>query len=290
MNNPFVPSSKDSAQPAVENASPKPSQATAPWWVAASLAALVVGLIFTTVQQYQANANILEQIEQTQSMLKQVEERAGTLEADFQAITASTQQTAEQLNQTNKQLSQTAAQGRRLRKTQEESATQLATRLSEHQSQIESISGEVTEVRGAVEETQVSLENTRSELSRAMGDLGVQSGLIARNHEELEELKRRGDRDYIEFDVRKAKQFERVGEMAVRLNKTDTKRNRYTLTVLFNDKNIEKKDKTIYEPVQFYTGQKGQLLELVVFTLDKDRIAGYISLPKNYVAANRATP
>jgi len=145
-------------------------------------------------------------------------------------------------------------------------------------------------VREEVATTQDSLEDTRSTLSRAMGDLGVQSGLIARNHEELEELKRRGERDYFEFDLAKSKEFTRVGNVSVRLNKTDTKRNKFTLTLLSSDRVIEKKDKTLLEPVQFYTEGKGQLLELVVFAVNRNRVAGYLSVPKAELARHQATP
>src|SRR3989304_5941776 len=117
-------------------------------------------------------------------------------------------------------------------------------------------------------------------------DRGVQSGLIAKNRDELDELKRRGERDYFDFDVKKTKQFSRAGPVSVLLNKTDPKRQKYTVTLLANDKRIEKKDKTLLEPVQFYLQGTRHLVEIVVFPVEKDRVVGYISVPKE-VALNR---
>jgi hypothetical protein len=124
------------------------------------------------------------------------------------------------------------------------------------------------------------------QLQRTIGDLGVQSGLIAKNRDELGELKRRGERDYFDFDVKKSKQFSRAGPVSVLLNKTDPKRQKYTVTLLANDKRIEKKDKTLLEPVQFYLQGTRHLVEMVVFQVEKDRVVGYVSVPKE-VALNR---
>jgi len=128
-------------------------------------------------------------------------------------------------------------------------------------------------------------QNVQAKLERTIGDLGVQSGLIAKNSSEVDELKRRGERNYYEFDVKRSKQYVRVGTISVRLNKTDAKRQKYTVTLLANDKAIEKKDKTLLEPVQFYLQGTRHLLELVVYDVQKDRIVGYLSTPKELAQA-----
>ncbi len=117
-------------------------------------------------------------------------------------------------------------------------------------------------------------------LKKAMGDMGVMSGLIATNADELNQLKALGDRNYFEFDVRKAKEPARVGDILVRLTKTDTKRNRFTVEVIADDKKVEKKDRTLNEPIQFYTLAARQPYELVVNNVQKDRIVGYLATPK----------
>lgn len=119
-----------------------------------------------------------------------------------------------------------------------------------------------------------------SALKKAMGDMGVMSGLIATNSEELNQLKALGDRNYFEFDVRRAKEPARVGDILVRLTKTDLKRNRFTIEVIADDKRVEKKDRTLNEPIQFYTLAARQPYELVVNNVQKDRIVGYLATPK----------
>jgi hypothetical protein len=115
-----------------------------------------------------------------------------------------------------------------------------------------------------------------------MGDLGVQSGLIATNRQELEELKLRGERIYVEFDLRKTSQPQKYSDasVALQLKKTDLKRQKYTINLISDDRTIEKKDKNTNEPVQFY--QQGYRIpsEIVVNQIYKDRIVGYISVPK----------
>lgn len=149
---------------------------------------------------------------------------------------------------------------------------------------IESVSGEVGTVRTEVASTKSELDKTISELKSVRGDLGVQSGLIATNAQELDALKRLGSRNYFEFKLGKSKQFQRVGDVGVILKKADTKRNRYTIELLADDKKTEKKDKSINEPVQFYTSKARQPYELVVNNVGKDLIVGYLSTPKEQIA------
>ncbi|MGH9779481.1 MAG: hypothetical protein ACRD5I_13820, partial [Candidatus Acidiferrales bacterium] len=172
------------------------------------------------------------------------------------------------------------ATAQRLRKEQQQAAEQFNAQLQQQQSQLAEVSGDVATVQSEVAQTQGTLSETRSRLEGVVGDLGVQSGLIARNHGELEELRRRGERDYFEFDLARSKEYNRVGAVSVRVNKVDVKRNRYTVTLLVNDKVIEKKEKTLLEPVQFYLPDSRHLLEIVVFNVQKNRIGGYLSAPK----------
>jgi hypothetical protein len=117
--------------------------------------------------------------------------------------------------------------------------------------------------------------------------MGVMSGLIAKNHDDLEELRRRGDRNYYEFTIQKQKTPQRVGPVQISLNKADQKKSKYTITVLADDKSIEKKDKTSGEPVQFYMKGSARLTpyEIVVFDVGKNQITGYLSTPKDTAAA-----
>ena len=121
-----------------------------------------------------------------------------------------------------------------------------------------------------------------------VGDLGVQSGLIARSQEELEQLKHSGDRNIFEIHLTKSKTLSHVGPIQLALTKTDPKKFKYTVTVVADDKTIEKKDKTADEPVQFYIKGVPRPYEIVVFDVTKDKINGYLSTPKDGGGTARA--
>lgn len=167
----------------------------------------------------------------------------------------------------HKQLSQELGQVK-------DSAEQASAKLTE-------INGEVGNVKTEVASTRSELDKTVSELRRATGDLGVLSGLIATNSKELEALKELGERDYYQFSLSKKQAQQRVGDIAVSLKKADPKRNRFTIELVADDKRVEKKDRNVNEPVQFYVLSKArQPYELVVNEVKKDQIVGYISVPK----------
>jgi len=145
---------------------------------------------------------------------------------------------------------------------------------------IGSVNSEVSGVKVEVTKTKDELATTKTALQRVVGDMGVQSDLIARNHDELVELRARGERDYFEFDLRKSDKAQRVGGLGLQLKKTDVKRQKYTVALIADDRNIEKKDKTVFEPVQFYQSGSRTATEIVVNQIYKDRITGYVSAPK----------
>ena len=142
------------------------------------------------------------------------------------------------------------------------------------------VSGEVGNVKSDVAATRSELEKTIATLKATQGDLGVQSGLIATNGKELAALKALGERNYTEFKLAKTKAPQKVGDIAVLLEKADPKNNRYTIRVIADDKTVQKKDKTINEPVQFLLSKATQPYELVVNDIKKDLISGYVSAPK----------
>ena len=138
----------------------------------------------------------------------------------------------------------------------------------------------VSSVDTRVSQTRSDLDKTVADLKSVQGDLGVQSGLIATNGKELAALRELGERNYVEFDVKKTGQPQRVGTISVVLRRADPKRNRFTLDVLADDKKVEKRDRSINEPVQFYVARARQPYELVVNQVQKDRVVGYLAMPK----------
>jgi len=125
------------------------------------------------------------------------------------------------------------------------------------------------------------LEQQQAATNKEIGAAGVMSGLIATNHGELEELKHRGDRNYFEFTLQKGAKPTLLSTIKLQAKKVDEKKSRYTLVVSADDRNIEKKDRNLDEPVQFYTGKDPVLYELVVNSIEKNRISGYLSTPKS---------
>ncbi len=193
--------------------------------------------------------------------------------------------TSNKLGLTQEELNRARTVAQSIRKQQEASSEILLAQIdkvkSESETQISKVAGEVSGAKSDIDATRKDLEATKSKLERTTGDLGVQSGLIARNKEELDELKRRGERNVFDFDIRKAKDMQRVGPVQMRLQKTDPKKYKYTLTVFADDKSIEKKDKNVNEPVQFYVRGSRTPYEIVVFELSKDRAVGYLTTPKD---------
>jgi hypothetical protein len=147
-------------------------------------------------------------------------------------------------------------------------------------SKLDQISGEVGGVKNDVASTRSQVEGHGSDLKRMNGDMGVMSGLIATNGKELAALRDLGERNYIEFDLKKKGQPQKVGGIQLAVVKTDPKRNRFTLNVLADDKRVEKRDRTINEPVQLYVSGSRQPLEIVVNDVKKDEVVGYLAVPK----------
>ncbi len=145
---------------------------------------------------------------------------------------------------------------------------------------IADVSTDVSGVKTQVSQTQAELQKTIADLKSTRGDLGIQSGLIATNANELAALKRLGERNYIEIKLGKTKQPQRYADITLLLKKTDPKKNQYTVDVMADDRRTEKKDKTINEPVQFYTSKAKQPYELVINQVQKNLIVGYLSTPK----------
>ena len=162
--------------------------------------------------------------------------------------------------------------------------TQKSTKFDET---ITGIKGEVGEVKTDVANTRGELEKTIAELKRVNGDMGVMSDRIATNGTELAALRRLGERDYFEFTLAKGVVAQRVGDIMLTLKKSDIKRNRFTVDVLADDRHVEKKDKGVNEPVQFYTAAARIPYEIVVNQVSKDKVTGYLAVPKVTLASLR---
>lgn len=237
----------------------------------------------------QLNQHDQEQIAQLQQGLAQAsaaaEKSVDTIAHQAQETAAETEARAKQdLRKASSTLSAALA---KQQQDAEQARQQLTGQLTDLQeanttaaAKIGEISDNVSGVKNDVASTQTELQKTGSDLKRVMGDMGVMSGLIATNSSQLNALKELGDRDYVEFDLKRTGGKQKVGDMQLMLAKADPKHNRFTLQVLADDKMLEKRDRTVNEPVQLYLAGSRQPEEIVVNEVKKDEVVGYVSIPK----------
>ena len=258
-----------------------------PRWIAVLFGVLFAGLALLAYLGHSVQSRLEQGQSKTEDQNKILAaqlEQANTRLAD---IKGQLDVTSQKVGMTQAEVADAKSRAESIRKMQMASDQKLTAQISTAQKESEEKIGVVaTDLTGAkkdIETTRGDLEATKSKLERTNGDMGVMSGLIARSHDDLEELKRRGDRNYYEFTVQKAKTPQRIGPVQMTLNKTDLKKSKYTVTVLVDDKSIEKKDKTSGEPVQFYVkGAARQApYEIVVFDVGKNQISGYLATPKD---------
>src|SRR5215469_2582859 len=270
------------------------TQAATPRWVGLAIACLGgvallgVGVGFSALNQTKSTeqtlqASMKQENDALMQRLSKEDEQNQQLQSDLKVVTNKLNLTQDELDKARKQSKATVvAYDKKLTVLQSNVDTQLATKGSTDD--VNKLGTDVTGVKN-------DLDATKGRLDRATGDMGVMSGLIARNHDDLEELKRRGDRNYYEFTIDKSKTPQHVGPVAISLNKTDAKKSKYTITVLADDKSIEKRDKTSGEPVQFYLKGSARTspYEIVVFDVNKNQITGYLSTPKSAGAPTAAS-
>jgi DNA anti-recombination protein RmuC len=248
--------------------------------VAAALLLAVGGLVWT----YVLSTHLTHQ----QAELAAANDRNMKLQADLRETNARLKVTTEELGQslglTQKQLE---AKSQDILRREEADSKRLETAQKAANQQIATVSSAVTDVKTDVGGVKTDVAKTQSDLATAVtqltsmqGDLSGHSTLIARNHDELELLKHKGDRNYYEFTLNKGEK-KPVSTVSLELKKSDPKKSRFTLNVYADDIKVEKKDRNINEPLQFYTGKDRNLYEIVVNSIgSKNQITGYISTPK----------
>jgi len=251
-----------------------------------ALAAMAFVQVSMKHEQERTNRAMADLGDKDQARMEAMEQRTATLEQDNAALHALGTDATSAIKDTQRRLSATAAATNKkiateIAQTRQDTGKQITDLSQEQEAKLGTINGEVTNVKGNLDQTKASLTGVSERLDRTVGDLGEQSGLIARNHDELQDLKRKGERDYAEFDLKKAKDFTRVSDVSLRLTKTDAGRQKYTVAVKVADKLLEKRDKTALEPVQLYLPGGHKLVEIVVWDVNKDHVTGYVSMPKS---------
>ena len=241
-----------------------------------------------TAQQFQA---LEEQIAQLEGSINRTSRVVDTSVSEVRGMVESTSKSIDEktrgveqrvLGKTNvlaKEIEQTRAQQAAAIQDVGGKISALNEVATTTRSAVGELSGKVEVVRDDLTQTTKELEQTIADLKSVRGDLGVQSGLIATNSGELDALKRLGQRTYYEFNIGRERNPTKVGRIQLRLRDTNDKRGRFNLDVLADDKTIEKKNKTLLEPIQFYVMGVKQPYEIVVNKLEKNRISGYLATP-----------
>jgi hypothetical protein len=268
-------------------------EATAPRWVGivvvalavVSLVALGAGWTASTrskeleqslasqTQQFKQNNDVISQ------RLAKSEDTNAQLQGELSVVT-------DKMKLTEGELSKARSQAKRIKEDdakelaemQNQTNAQLATKAS-----VDDVNKLGTDVNGV----KTDLDSTKNNLQMARGEFGT---LIARNHDEVEELRRLGERDYYEFTIDKKNSREKVGNLMVELHATNLKKSQYGVTIFVDDQRHDKKNLTANEPLYFFESGARAPLEFVVNQVGKDKITGYLSVPKaNATHAQAAT-
>ena len=268
-------------------------EATAPRWVGivvvalavVSLVALGAGWTASTrskqleqslaaqAQQFKQNDDVISQ------RLAKAEDTNAQLEGELSVVTDKMKLTEGELSKARSQAKKIKEDdAKELAEMQNQTNAQLATKAS-----VDDVNKIGTDVNGV----KTDLDATKNNLQMARGEFGT---LIARNHDEVEELRRLGERDYYEFTIDKKNSREKVGNLMVELHTTNLKKSQYGVTIFVDDQRHDKKSLTANEPLYFFESGARAPLEFVVNQVGKDKITGYLSVPKaNSTHAQAAT-
>jgi hypothetical protein len=260
---------------------------SAPGWVIAALAVLgvvaVVGLVMahnasndgqTAQQSYDTKLKSMQtdftsQIAQLQQHQAQVDTANAGLQSDLTVVTKKLRLTQSDLKKARDEAENIRTEDQqKIAEVDADAKTQLATKAS---------TDDVKSVDGKVDGVRTDLSGTQNDLKMARSELGT---LIAKNHEDVEQLRHLGERDYVEFSIDAKNKPQKVGSFVVELKGTNPTKKRFSVSLVVDDARIEKKNLPVNEPIFFHQGSDRRPLELVVNTVAKDKVTGYISVPK----------
>jgi len=259
------------------------------------MAALAVGEVYSINQISAVRDSVTaSQTKQRAEMEDQLTSKVAAVEnASAQALEAmktELDKTADRMGSTGKQLQHARNLVTKLQKDQEDQASELKQEIATKadQQQVGALSEDVTATKTDLEQTKKTVSDTKSDLGMARSEFGT---LIARNHDDLEQLRKLGERDYFEFTLPRNKQ-QTVAGVGLILKKANVKRHRFNVNLVADDMTIEKKDRTVNEPIFFAVKDSRKFYELVVNQVSADQIKGYISAPKGTIselASDRAS-
>jgi hypothetical protein len=257
------------------------SSTATPRWVGIALAALA-GVSLLGIGIGWSALNHASSVEQsTQASVKQANDALAQklakeddinqqLQSDLKVVTDKLNVTQADLVKARKQNKQSSvAVDKKIAGLETSVNTQLAAKANADD--VNKLNTDVTGVR-------TDLDATKNNLQMARSEMGT---LIARNHDEIDQLRRMGTRDYYEFTVNRKGGAQTVGSVRVELKSTNQKKSQFTINVLADDRTFEKKNRSVNEPIFFYTGGTRAALELVINKVTKSSASGYLSVPKS---------
>jgi cell division protein FtsB len=253
-----------------------------PRWIAVLFGIVIAALAVVVYAGYTTQSRLSQDLTKQQDQNKILSAQLDQANSRIADLKSQVEITTQRMGLTQSELAKAKSRAEDIRKEQQAADQELTSQLKASQEQIGAVATEVGSTKKDIEATKTDLEATKGRLERSMGDMNVMSGLIAHNKDDLDELRRRGDRNYYEFTLQKSKFAQRVGPVQVSLIRTDPKKSKYTINVIADDKTIEKKDRTSGEPVQFYVKGSSRMApyEIVVFDVGKNQITGYLATPK----------
>jgi DNA repair exonuclease SbcCD ATPase subunit len=252
---------------------------------------IIGGLIYLARGIQAGKQELKETQEQLASLRKDLAAAANKAEHSLELLREDFTVVRNKLGVTQSQLDQSREVAAKLKAEQESQVKQLNAKISqkadsqqlsqfqqEASSKLGAVTADVSQVRTDVDTTRKELEGTRRDLSDVKETL---SQAIAKNHDELQQLRMKGERNFYEFDIQKKKGPMLVGDLRIGILKTDQKKKKYDMRIVVDDNSLDKKDRTVNEPIQFLVGRTKLRYEIVVNDVQKDRIVGYLSTPKD---------
>jgi hypothetical protein len=260
-----------------------------PRWIYFVFVILLGGIGYLAWAGYTTRTQFNSDLAKSQEAANQLSARLDQANGRIAELRGQLEVTSRHMNLTEAEIARAHSLAQQIQIDQKASDSKLSSQIGQVQkdsdAKISAVSTDVAGTKTDLDTTKKDLEATKGKLTTAIGDVTNQGGLIAKNHEEVEELKRLGERNIYEFSLGKTKTPQKVGPIQLQLTKVDTKHYRYTVIMVVDDKQIEKRDKTLDELMQFRVNGARAPYELVVNDVSKDKISGYLSTPKEAASA-----
>lgn len=258
--------------------------APTPRWIPLVVVVLFIGVGALAYVGYSSRTQLQYALTQSNQHADVLSKELEQTNSRLASVRAQLDVTSQKLGLTQAELARARSLAQQIQQEQQDSDAKLVAQIGQVQQEsntkIGQVSTDLTGAKSDIAATKKDLDDTKKNLTTAIGDLNQQGVLIARNGEELDVLKHLNDRNIYDFKITKTKQPQHVGPVQIVLHSVDPKRYKFDMTVIADDKSIDKKDRNVDEPMQFYVRGVRAPYELVVMEVTKNGVNGYLSTPK----------